>query len=103
MTKFLEHREQKRIPKKSIVVFYHADCTDGFTAAWVAWKKFGNKAEYIAHFHEDEPAVIRGKQIYTLDLTFPEKITKRLMRDNAQVMAIDHHISTKQVTLMTDN
>ena len=101
MTKFLEHRKQKRTTQKSIVVFYHADCSDGFTAAWVAWKKFGEKAQYIATFNEDEPPVIKNKQIYTLDLTFPETITKRLIRDNVRVTAIDHHISSKPVTLKT--
>lgn len=101
MTKFIEHRKQKRVPQKPIVVFYHADCSDGFAAAWAAWKKFGVQAQYIATFNEDKPPVIKNKIIYTLDLTFPEPVTKRLMRDNLQVTSIDHHISTKLVTLMT--
>jgi len=31
----------------SIVVVYHKGCMDGFGAALVAWKKFGDQANYI--------------------------------------------------------
>jgi len=89
------------MPTKKIVVFYHADCTDGFTAAWVAHKKFGNKADYISCFHENEPPKIKGRDIYMLDMTFPKPITERLMKDNKRVTAIDHHISVKSITLST--
>ena len=101
MTKFLEHRKQKRIPQKDIVVFYHADCSDGFGAPWAAWKRFGTKAQYMATFNEDKPASIKNKIIYTLDVTFPEPVTKRLIRDNTSVTSIDHHISTRDIVLMT--
>ncbi len=101
MPRLFEKRKYRRTDTtKQVVVFYHADCTDGFTAAWVAWKKFGEKARYIAQFHEDPPPVLKNKLIYTLDMTFPESITKKLMKDN-QVTSIDHHISTKSVTLST--
>jgi hypothetical protein len=34
---------------KKRLVIYHANCIDGFTAAWVAWLKFGDVAtEYVA-------------------------------------------------------
>ena len=33
--------------EKNIVVLYHADCLDGFGAAYAAWEKFGDTAEYI--------------------------------------------------------
>jgi len=101
VTKFIENRKKGREPEKSIVVFYHADCTDGFTAAWAAWKKFGDKAEYIASFHEDKPFSFKNKKVYTLDMTFPESVTKRLIRDNIFVTSIDHHKSTKDITLST--
>jgi len=92
---------EEKIHQKDVVVFYHADCTDGFTAAWVAWKKFGDKAEYIAYNHENNVPEIKDKEIYTVDMTFPKEITERLMRDNKRLTSIDHHISNKEITLMT--
>ena len=99
--RFSENRKSHRLSEKEVVIFYHADCTDGFTAAWAAHKKFGNQADYTPYFHEDEPSPLKGKEIYTLDMTFPEPITPRLIKDNKRVTAIDHHVSTKEVTLST--
>lgn len=44
---------------------------------------------------------LRGKEIYTLDMTFSESVTRQLIRDNIRVTSIDHHISSKAVTEMT--
>lgn len=100
MARLFPPRKDRRQPEKKIVVFYHAECTDGFTAAWVSWKKFGNKAQYIASLHHDVP-VIKDKEIYMLDITFPENVVRKLMKDNKRVTSIDHHISNKKVVLMT--
>ena len=97
----IEHKTAKQKPDKNIIIFYHADCIDGFTSAWVAWKKFGNKADYFPHFHDDVLPKLVGKEIYCLDITFPDKQMLQLMKDNKRVTAIDHHISRKEMTLAT--
>ena len=38
-------------PSSVNCVIYHADCTDGFGAAYSAWKLLGNRAEYHACRH----------------------------------------------------
>ena len=38
-------------PNSVNVVIYHADCTDGFGAAYSAWKQLGNRAEYYPCKH----------------------------------------------------
>lgn len=102
MTKFIERRNRRHPITKKIVVFYHANCTDGFSAAWAAWKKFGVKAQYVATFHEDPlPPGLKNKEIFTLDMTFPEAITKKLIRTNKRVTAIDHHITSRKTTMLT--
>lgn len=78
-----------------IVILYHANCPDGFGAAWVAWKKFGNKAEYVAV----EPRVLPKqklleKEIYVLDNSYPIEIQKKLREKNRKVVMIDHHVSS---------
>lgn len=102
MSKFLEKRKEQRKITKPIVVFYHAGCTDGFTAAWVAWKKFGNKAEYVAYTYEDVIPDLRKKRIYTVDLTFENaKEVNVLIKNNIFLTSIDHHITNKERTLAT--
>ena len=102
MTKFIEHRNGRRPASKGIVVLYHAECTDGFTAAWAAFRSLGTKAQYIPV--ENQVAVpegLTGKRIYTLDITFPRSVTEQLMRDNTQVTSLDHHVTVEDVTKMT--
>jgi oligoribonuclease NrnB/cAMP/cGMP phosphodiesterase (DHH superfamily) len=104
MTKFIEHRSVRRKATKDIIVLYHAECSDGFGAAWAAHKYFGETAEYIPVEHQYPlPEGLRNKEIYLLDFTYPREITEQLMADNKRVTAIDHHISVADVTRMTQD
>ena len=49
------------------VVLYHANCNDGFGAAYSAWKLLGNRAEYIACSHGTPPPDVTGKKVVCLE------------------------------------
>ena len=85
---------------KNIAVVYHADCRDGFSGAWVAWKKFGNQAEYIPLGHGDEPPRLSEREVYLIDILPEENELKNIIRLNKSVFAIDHHVSNKQLLSM---
>ena len=51
-------------------VIYHADCTDGFGAAYSAWKLLGNRAEYYPCKHGTTPPDVKGKNVVILDFSF---------------------------------
>lgn len=102
MTKFIEHRSAPRKISKKIVVLYHANCTDGFTAAWAAFRALGKKAEYVPVEHQvPVPEGLKGKIIYLVDFTYPKADMEQLIRDNEQVTALDHHVSVQAETEMT--
>ncbi len=99
--KLIEKRENKRSVSKDILVLYHGNCTDGFGAAWAAWKKLGDKAEYIGiklDMLPDEEFV--GKEIYMLDFVYDEQYLKDFIGRNKKVVAIDHHITNKRTAEM---
>lgn len=82
---------------KKILVLYHADCPDGFGAAWAAWKKFGKKAEYIAVYPRRLPeGEIKNKEIYVLDNSIRENDFKKLLAAKNRVIIIDHHKSSEE-------
>jgi len=83
---------------KSIVIIYHND-EDGFGGAWAAWKKFENKASYIAADFQMTPLEdIKNKEIYFIDFCYPQKeIMKKLLANNKKVVVLDHHVSAKDV------
>jgi len=91
---------------KEVVVIYHADCRDGFGAAYAAWKKFGDAASYIplkAHINEP-PEGLKDKEVYIVDFSFTKDVLQTLVDSNKKVLVIDHHISAKaDVLAFPDN
>lgn len=86
--------------KKSIAVLYHADCPDGFGAAWAAWRKFGDSALYLPVFHNDPfPGEAYGKAVYTVDFCYSESVIKAVAPKVKSLIAIDHHISRRDAVI----
>lgn len=78
-----------------VTVIYHADCLDGFGAAYAAWAHFGDAAVYRA-MHHGEPwalADIAGHQVFILDFSFPPEFLETMARSANSVTQIDHHAS----------
>lgn len=87
---------------KDTVVLYHKHCTDGFSAAWAAWKKFGAKADYIGVAHQEPiPEGIVGKRVYLVDFCYNEAPMRKLISDNKEVTALDHHGMCEPLVKMT--
>jgi len=74
-------------------VIYHADCTDGFGAAYSAWKCLGNRAEYFPCKHGTKPPDVKGKKVAILDFSFDNATTKKMIEDADALVVIDHHKS----------
>jgi len=80
-----------------IIVFYHKNCQDGLASAWAAWKKFKNKAEYIAlNYQAPFDYDTKGKKLYFLDVCPNRKILEKLKKSGCEVVIIDHHLSAKR-------
>jgi oligoribonuclease NrnB/cAMP/cGMP phosphodiesterase (DHH superfamily) len=92
--------------EQKIIVLYHANCLDGFTSAWVAWKKFGDSAVYIPAKHGDEPpeeVFEKGKTIYMLDFfSYPKETIERILENSEKLIVIDHHISVQDLLPLAD-
>ena len=72
-------------PSSVNVVIYHANCNDGFGAAYSAWKLLGNRAEYHAASHGSPPPDVTGKRVVILDFSYDNATTKALIAQ-AEVM-----------------
>ena len=86
-------------PLKGIVVMYHGFCTDGFGAAYSAWKKFGDSASYIGMERNGEKldsALFAGKDVYVLDYSFSKEEMLECEAKANSFIVIDHHISAKE-------
>lgn len=89
---------------KDTIILYHADCPDGFSAAWAAWKRFGDSAEYIpVHHGLPPPEGLKNKEIYMIDFVYTEDVLRDLIKNNKKVTAIDHHISREKEIKLTQD
>lgn len=78
------------------LVIYHADCTDGFGAAFAAWLKLGNEAEYLPmHYTDTSPDIMadmcRGREVYILDFSFKKLVMEHVFKAAKRVVWLDHH------------
>ena len=80
------------------LVLYHANCLDGFAAAYAAWTKLGDNADYVpCQYGENsflralEQQPIEGRQVYVLDFSFSGE-DMLFLYDNARTVTwLDHH------------
>ena len=82
------------------LVIYHANCTDGFGAAFAAWLKLGDGADYLPmnYGQEFDPLIrVRDREIYILDLSFPKQIMDLFFEGAARVVWLDHHATSRTI------
>jgi len=81
------------------LVIYHANCADGFGAAFAAWLKLEDEAEYlpmsyIRQWTDTEklyPEDIKSREVYILDFSFPHGIMMDFFEKAKRVVWLDHH------------
>ena len=80
-------------PNDVDLVIYHKNCTDGYSAAYAAYKLLGSKAKYIACSHGDDPPDVTGKNVAICDFSFNNSLTKELISKANTLVILDHHKS----------
>ncbi len=81
----------KTEPKFDTII-YHASCSDGWTAAWVALRsgQCDGAALYAAHYGGDVPPVA-GKKVLIVDFSFKRPVMKEILASAASCVVLDHH------------
>ena len=82
--------------EKQIVVIYHNNCSDGFGAAYAAWRKFGDEAEYVSANYGNEPPDVTGKEVYILDFSYPRETLVEMHSKAKSLLVIDHHKTAQE-------
>lgn len=72
------------------LVIYHANCWDGFCAAWVARKALGAIDAVPAHYGQSPPDVA-DRVVYVLDFSYPREVMERLVTNARRTVVLDHH------------
>lgn len=81
---------------KPTFVLYHANCPDGFAAAWAAWMSLGDAATYLPVSYGDPlPEMPDESRVYIVDFSFPRDVLKALDA-RCWVFVIDHHATAQE-------
>ena len=77
------------------VVLYHADCLDGFGAAWALWKKYPD-ARYVPVEHGlSPPSGLDDDHVVMVDFSYPREVIERLADSTASLWILDHHVTAQ--------
>lgn len=81
-------------------VLYHGGCYDGFGAAWVAWNKFKDQADYFPVYHGSPPPNLDlHGHVYLLDFSYPRDVMRKLSVTRPfgyHVTVLDHHKTAQE-------
>ena len=77
------------------MVIYHANCVDGFSAAWAFWHKVGDAYDYVPVSYGKAPPDVTGRRVYLVDFCFPIETLREMARQAEFVLVLDHHKSAE--------
>lgn len=75
------------------LIIYHANCADGFSAAWCFWRAVGDNAEYFPGVYQKPPPDVRNRDVYLVDFSYKRPVVEAMLREAKSVTLIDHHKS----------
>ncbi len=77
------------------LVIYHANCFDGFCAAWL-FKKVYPDAEYYAASYGQEPPDCKGKHVFIVDFSYKRPVMLSILAQAESLVVLDHHESAEK-------
>lgn len=80
-----------------VKILYHANCWDGFFAAFAAYLVFKDKAVYIpVNYGENPPDVNKNDEVYILDFSYNRETLIKMQEECKCLTVIDHHKTAKE-------
>lgn len=73
------------------LVIYHANCADGFTAAWAVRQAMD--ADFHAAVHGAPPPTAEGRDLVLVDFCYPAHVMLELQLVARSILVLDHHKS----------
>ncbi len=82
--------------QKFDTVIYHANCPDGFTAAWAFWRIFRDDAVYLPYRYGQAPPDLAGKRVAIVDFSFRRETLLEMVKQTKYLVVLDHHKSAER-------
>jgi uncharacterized protein len=76
---------------------YHADCYDGFAAAWVVHRYYRGEVEFHRGIYATRPPEATGRHVIVTDFCYTRAGMEQLRDQAATLNVYDHHNSNKDL------
>lgn len=87
---------QGHFPQPPTVVLYHAECADGFGAAWALWRRFP-EARFVPVKHGNPPPPgLAGQRVVIVDFSYARDRLEAMAREAEALLVLDHHITAEK-------
>lgn len=73
------------------LVVYHANCMDGYGAAWVVSQKWRDGVEFIPKSYGESAPDVSGKHVLIVDFSYKRSVIDELAQSAASIVILDHH------------
>lgn len=78
------------------LVLYHAECSDGFGAAWAIWKRFPH-ARFVPVKHgHPPPDGLTSQRVVIVDFSYARPILEAMATETKELLVLDHHITAEK-------
>lgn len=75
---------------------YHGNCPDGFTAAWLIGRAFGEDTKFTAGAYGTPAPDVTGERVIIADFSYPADELRRLADQADSLTLLDHHASAQR-------
>ncbi|EPX80500.1 hypothetical protein [Salipiger mucosus] len=73
------------------ICIYHANCADGFTAAWCVRCALGDHVEFVPAGYGDAPPDVTGHDVIIVDFSYKRPVLERMAQTARSILILDHH------------
>lgn len=72
------------------LVIYHANCMDGWCAAWILDRCLGGVELQPAQYG-DQPPIVEGRNVIVVDFSYPRETMIQMHEEAMSFVVLDHH------------
>lgn len=72
------------------ICIFHGNCADGFGAAWVVRKAFG-EIDFHAGIYQEPPPDVTGKHVIMVDFSYKRPVLLQMAEKAHSILILDHH------------
>lgn len=73
------------------ICIYHANCADGFTAAWAVRVALVTGVEFIPAGYGDAPPDVTGADVIIVDFSYKRQVIDAMAEQARSILILDHH------------